>query len=396
MYDLFNIVNFNDGRYSTDGAVCTLYYFNKDRPFIIIQGYAYGLLLYYYDINSMNLILLNEQENGAEDYYIYNSFYNTFFFDAINNRDSIITDKKFKKKYLLCNFIIHCSHSDIELYGLSYLLDNINNLEEYIDTIVVGNSDIYQIVSYLKYEYPKLNIITYEEFMKIEDGIPFYITSYPPCNKTRNILAKINSLQYENNNVIKYIDNYKNMELFKNNIIEITFDIKTNRRILYNIIDFYVYIINNLINDFPNYIIKIFFTGFVHNTNEIFLNEQHNIANNIINSFNNNNLIFINLIGQSFHNILNNIINNDLFIGCGGTAAIHIIRWIFKKKTFSYSVIDFGVYYEFDRTHDSTSCSNYIPKEFIQFDGSDPNNSNFTIIDIPSTYLLIKNILLNE
>ena len=201
---------------------------------------------------------------------------------------------------------------------MSYLLDNINYLEEYTDTIVVGNVDIYQIVSYLKYEYPKLNIITYEEFMKLEDGIPFYITSYPPCNKTRNILAKINSLQYENNNVIKYIDNYKNMELFKNNIIEITFDIKTNRRILYNIIDFYVYIINNLINDFPNYIIKIFFTGLVHNTNKIFLNEQNNIANNIINSFNNNNLIFINLIGQSFHNILNNIINNNLFIGGGG------------------------------------------------------------------------------
>jgi hypothetical protein len=97
MYDLFNIVNFNDERYSTDGVICTLYYFNKDRPFIIIQGYAYGLLLYYYDINSMNLILLNEQKNGAENYYVYDSLYNTSFFDAINNRDSIITDKKFKK-----------------------------------------------------------------------------------------------------------------------------------------------------------------------------------------------------------------------------------------------------------------------------------------------------------
>lgn len=388
MYDLFNICTLYNGNVYT-----ILYYFNKDRPFIIIQGYIYGLLIYYYDIYSMNLIILNYHKNGAEDFYYYEK--NDIFLNAINNKYSIIYSKKIEKKYLMYGYINYVGHQDIELYGLSYLLDNINSLEEYTDTIVIGYNDIYNMISYFKSEYSNLNIITYKEFTEINDGIPFYFTSYPACDKSRNIIAKIDSLQYTNNNVIKYIENYRNIELVKDNVIEITFDIRTNRRKLYNIIDFYVYIINNLLNDFPNYIIKIFFTGYINNFNEHDLSEQNNIANNIINSFTNNNLIFMNLIGKPYHNVLNNIINNDLLISSGGSSAVQLTTWLFKKKAFIYSIIGFGPFYDFEITHETTSFSHYIPKEYIYFDCEDSQHSNYKIIDIHSTYLLIKNILLN-
>lgn len=372
--------------------ITIFYYFNKIKPFIIIQSYTYLQICFYYDISSKSLIVINNGSDPGLDNFL-NS---PNLLDELNNVNQLINIKQLNKKYLLYGLIeTNYAHQDIELNGLSYAIDN--NLLEQLDALVINESldDIYKVDTYLKSEYPNLKIITYDEFKTNEYGIAVHFGSYTNMDTSKDIITKVVGYNNEENNVSKYIN--KQLEL-NNKLIEITFDIRVNRRIIYNLKDLYKYIINALIQDFPEYVIKINFTGNISLKNNYGDRcRQNEIANDIINSFNyenNSNIFFVNTIGTPFCNLLNNIIKSDLFIGVGGASGLILINWFFKKPMYMLTYSKEGLFNDFQYVHNSLQFTQFIPENLINYDYNCPYFSPSTITDIPSTYLSIKKMLL--
>jgi len=156
------------------------------------------------------------------------------------------------------------------------------------------------------------------------------------------------------------------------NILEISIDIRTNRRYLMNQVFFYTKLIKNIVHDYENYTIKINFLGCFETKNYIINDknkeyiEQNKIVNNIINHFKKDkNIYFKNFIGKNILYTKNNVINSKLFIHSFGTSVSNLLNWIYNIKT-----ICIGPHEAYDwTTIQYTILQNYntiiIPKEYI-------------------------------
>jgi hypothetical protein len=279
----------------------------------------------------------------------YSTSGNNFQLTVIENNLNIIysiglNTKKpvvFNKTILFFGFIGNPGHHLWnEISGLFYFLNEKNNIN-LIDSIAIGKYDIFNIKKYLTDTY-NIKTINYNE-----DNYPVFLNIYPVFFNSifiDNVTTK--PLKCFMNIVIPYSisNNLKNLQ--------IVLDIRTNCRIILNIIELYIFTIKTLYLEIPSqYKLNIVFTGrFLTNLNNIDLtndkeiNDQNLIVNKIITNFTNTNIIFDNLIGKPFENIINHIHNADLMIVIFGTSAPNLVNWICNTKTigfvqpFNYSV----------------------------------------------------------
>jgi hypothetical protein len=149
-------------------------------------------------------------------------------------------------------------------------------------------------------------------------------------------------------NINELFDIKKNEnKITENKEIELTFDIKTNRRTLINPDIFYQNIINDLLNDFKDYNFKINFCGCFSNkcynidknNNEEYL-KQLELINKIISKISSNRIKFKILIGDNIIEIFNEIINSNLCCLIMGTSPSNLLNWIFRKKCIGIGPIE--------------------------------------------------------
>ena len=229
-----------------------------------------------------------------------------------------------------------------EISGLYYFLQN-NEYHNKIDGIIIGPYDSFNIESTLKQKY---NF----EILKFTDI--FQECRYSGFKNLTNIFPIVLNSFYIDKNVKNLLDNTINDNCTinddKENILEISIDIRTYRRYLINQDIFYTKLIQKLADQYKEYNLKINFLGcFQTNTNTIDKTtheeyiEQTKIVNNIIQNFKKNkNLTFKNLLGEYFLNIKNKTIKSKIFIATFGTSVSNLMNWIYNTKIIVFGPIE--------------------------------------------------------
>jgi hypothetical protein len=353
-YDVYNIVF-----YYKDAPII-FYYCNKDDPYVLIQTSSYMDFVYIFYINKKEGFTISNSTSGFQ-YYLNEIKY------VLTNFNMILhTEIKFNK-FLFFGFNNNIGHYLWnEISGLFYFLNN-KEYHNKIDGIVIGQYDFFNIESYLKNNY-NFNIIKFNELFNSN-------ACYNSIINLNNIFPVFLNSFYIDKEVRHIIDfNMNDHEIYEEqkNILEISIDIRTNRRYLMNQVFFYTKIIKNIVHDYENYTIKINFLGcfetknyIINDKNEEYI-EQNEIVNNIINHFKKDkNIYFKNFIGKNILYTKNNVINSKLFIHSFGTSVSNLLNWIYNIKT-----ICFGPFEAYDwTTIQYTVLQNYntiiIPKEYI-------------------------------
>ena len=250
---------------------------------------------------------------------------------------------KFGKKMLYFGMISNIGHHLWnEISGLFHFLNNKNNID-LIDGIVIGPYDFFNIQKYVTDIY-HIKTIKFDVI-----NFPLYLNTYP---------VFLNSIIIDDicTTPLKYIMNIgieDNIHSISDNL-QIVLDIRTNCRIILNIVEFYVFLIKTLYdNTKSKYKLNIVFTGrFLTNLNDINIDtdteilNQNKIVSNILSNFKISNIRFDNLIGKSFNTIINCIHKADLMIVIFGTSAPNLVNWICKTKTIGFvQPSNYNVYY---------------------------------------------------
>ena len=342
-----------------------LNYCNEKEPFIVVQASVYMEFMYIFYINKKEVIKISA--SPRDQMYYFDDILNTIYWVNNNNINTYV--KNFKK-YVFFGFNMNIGHHLWnEVSGLFYFLEN-KNYHDKIDGIIIGPYDAFNIESVLKKKY-NFNILKFTDifgdcrhfgFKNLTNIFPIVLNSLYIDKNVKNLLDDIN-------------DNINSTTNEDDNILEISIDIRTYRRQLINQDIFYTKLIQNLIDNYSNYLVKINIIG-VFETNVTYITtdnieyiEQNKIANNIIQNFNENkNIIFKNLIGEHFFYIKNETINSKLFIGVFGTCSSNLLAWIYDVKQ-----IIFGPHkaYQWKHiSHDTLQKYNIImsPEEYILTD----------------------------
>jgi hypothetical protein len=374
-YDVYNIYfNYKD-------APIILYYCNRSDPFVVIQLSSYMDFQYIYYTNKKEIIIISGSTN-AMNYYYFPELNNCLkHVNNINNTPLPISiDNKFKK-YLFFGFNMNTGHYLWnEVSGLYYFLQN-KIYHNKIHGIIIGPYDFFNIEEYLKKNF-NFNVLKFNDlFNKCVHN----------CNiNLNNIFPVFLNNFYIDKNIKHMIDGTNITENDINtDIIEISIDIRTNRRYLINQEIFYTKLIQNLLDDYKEKRLNINFLGCFqtncyiidNNTDEEFI-KQNKMVSNIVENFNKNKTIkFNNLIGQHFVHIRNQTVKSKLFIASSGTSVSNLMNWIYNIK-----VIGFGpkeaynwkeIQYNILKNYDVVMC----PIEYITTNNGlqDPFDINFDL-----------------
>jgi len=321
-YEVYNVIfNWRD-------SPVILYYCNRNDPFIVVQTSSYMDFQYIIYINNKEIINISEN-TSAHDYY-FNEIFNSITSTNLNCSNKIEFEK-----YLYFGFNLNTGHHLWnEISGLYYFLQN-KSYHDKINGIIIGPYDWFNIAEFLKKNY-NFNIINFEDKfgkckhlkpINLNNAFPIFLNNYYIDNNISNTFFPI-------------IVNTDSVVKEETELLELSFEIRSNRRVLKNSDFFYINLIEKLLNDYKNYKLKINIVGCfettVHiidvNTNEEYI-EQNVIANNIIQHFyHNKNIIFENLVGKKFLDIKNDIINSKLSIQIAGTGVVNLMTWIFNTK----------------------------------------------------------------
>jgi len=379
-YEVYNVFfNYRD-------CSVILYYCNKDDPFIVVQTSCYMDFEYIVYASQKEFIQISGS-NGIGDYYIVDII-NTI--NYVNTNITTILHINNYKKYLFFGFNANVGHHLWnEVSGLYYFLEN-EDYHNKIEGIIIGPYDFFNMEYILKKKY-NFNVIKFIDIFKhcrhcyyknLENIFPIFLNNYFIDKNVKNLL--------EYNNIIN--DDIINDD----NILEFSIDIRTFRRNLINQDIFYTKLINRMLDDYKNYIIKINFLGYFQMNNSIIDTntnveciEQNKIVNNIIQNFTENkNIIFKNFIGQSFFSIKNNVIKSKIFIHSFGTSSSNLMNWIYNVK-----IIVFGPIEAYNWTNIFDLLKNdYIlcPKEYILTNNGLQNPFD---VDFDLYYIFFKNKL---
>lgn len=308
-----------------------IYYCNINNPFFIVQLSSYMDFFYIGYFKQKKIIEISYSTAGHEWYLssVLHALKSPF---KIDNNLNI-----YNRKYLYICFNSNVGHHLWnEISGLYYYLLN-PEIHNKLEGILIGPYDFFNLKKILSEKY-NLKIAIYQNYYDYNICNLNYSIDIFPCF--------LNNYYIDNTN-IKNIFNINDTEKNKSTI-EITIDIRTNRRILINQEIFYKNLINELINDFKDYNLKINFCGrFENNCFKINKNndyeyiEQINIINKIINNINKNNKIIIkNLIGFDIIDIFNEIFNSNICIFTAGTCSSNLLNWIFNKKVITIGPLE--------------------------------------------------------
>lgn len=312
-YTVFNIIMLSPHVF--------IFFFNINNPCFLIQNYCYMDFFYFGRVKNKNLIQIANSSSGNElDLPIIENNLNFIYSVGVSNK--IVT---FSKKMFFFGMLSNVGHHLWnEISGLVHFINNKKNID-LIDGIIIGPYDFFNTEKYL-------NDICNIKTVKLNaNKYPICLTIYP---------VLINSIILDNTckKYVKEILNYtpENITSLHAKKKQFVFDIRTFSRVLLNITETYIFIIDQiykLIGD--KYIINIVFTGrFLTDLNDINILidtdiiSQNKIVNEIISNFNNTNIIFDNLIGKKIDKIINHIGNCDFMIMMFGTSAPNIINWI--------------------------------------------------------------------
>jgi hypothetical protein len=291
---------------------------------------------YFGDYNSKKIVEISHSTAGHEWYNdtVINLLKMDIPIKKIDFYNICNNIKNYNQKYIYYGFNNNPGHHLWnELSGLYYFLKN-NDFHDKINGIIIGPYDFFNIKEYLIKNYNKFKIIDFENV----NGKVFY-----NCNYVLNNFPCFLNSHYIDENIDELFNIKKNENKeIKNKEIELTFDIKTNRRVLINSNIFYENIINDLLNDFKDYNFKINFCGCFSNkcynidknSNEEYLN-QIKLINEIISKISNSRVIFKILIGENIIEIFNEIINTNLCLLNMGTSPSNLLNWIFRNKCIS-------------------------------------------------------------
>jgi hypothetical protein len=330
-------------------------------------------------IKEKKLIEISHSTAGHE-YYLSSLLHAIKSPFKINNNLNI-----YNRKYLYICFNSNVGHHLWnEISGLYYYLLN-PEIHNKIEGIMIGPYDFFNLKKILNEKY-NFKIEIYQNYHDYNINNLNYSVDIFPCFLNNYYIDKT---------YIKNIFNINNNEKDKSTI-EITIDIRTNRRILINQHIFYKNLINELINDFKDYNIKINFCGrFENNYLKIKKNndpeyiEQINIVYYIIKNINKNDKIIIkNLIGFDIIDIFNEIFNSNICIFTAGTCSSNLLNWSFGKKviTIGPSEIFDWEYMQYDVLQNYELS--FIPKDYIIESNGLQGTFN---IDFNKSYQFIKN-----
>jgi hypothetical protein len=354
-YEVYNIIfNYKD-------APIILYYCNINDPFILVQTSSYMDFEYIIYINNKEIINISKS-TAVDGYYL------PEIFESLKIKNTTTYNENKFIKHLFFGFNHNTGHHIWnEISGLFYFLQN-KKYHDKINGIIIGPYDSFNIKTYLKNN-TNINVIDFNDFfgkcyhncnINLNNIFPVFLNSYYIDKNIKNI---INPIVLQENNEI-------------NNILEVSIDIRATRRYLINQDIFYTKLIQNLIDNYNNYLVKINFIGcfetninFITSDNIEYI-EQNKIANNIIQNFSNNeNVIFENFIGKKFCSIVNSTINSKLFISSFGTSVSNLMNWIYNTKQIVFGPLD---------------SYNWL---FIQYNIL----KNFDVIAVPKEYITLSN-----
>ena len=360
-YKVFNIIMIS--------YLTVVFFFNIDNPCFLIQNYGYMDFFYFGRIKKRALIEISLSTSGnyLELPLIENNL-NIIYRAGLNIRTSGL---KFSKKMLYFGMISNIGHHLWnEISGLFHFLNNKNNID-LIDGIVIGPYDFFNIQKYVTDIY-HIKTIKFDVI-----NFPLYLNTYP---------VFLNSIIIDDicTAPLKYIMNIgieDNIPSILDNL-QIVLDIRTNCRIILNIVEFYVFLIKTLYdNTKSKYKLNIVFTGrFLTNLNDINIDtdteilNQNKIVSNILSNFKNSNIRFDNLIGKCFNTIINHIHKADLMIVIFGTSAPNLVNWICKTKTIGFvQPSNYNVYYSIQHLVLKNETCLVIPTKC--FESVDENNN---------------------
>jgi hypothetical protein len=323
-YNVYNIYfNYRD-------SAVILYYCNENDPFIVVQTSVY-MDFHHIFYPSKKEIMQISDSSGYGTYYIADVI-NTIKF--VNNITTPITPVTNYKKYLFFGFNMNLGHHLWnEVSALFYFLKN-KKYHNKIEGIIMGPYDSFNLQKFLKNNYG-FNIL---KFTDLFDNCRHFHFK----NLTNIFPIFLNSFYIDEN--IKKLINYIDDE----NILEISIDIRTFRRHLINQDIFYTKLIQNLLDHYNEYKIKINFLGcfqthsnMIDKKNNSEFIEQNKIVNTIIQNFyENSNIVCKNFIGESFNIIKNEVIKSKLFISTAGTSISNLLNWIYNTKQIYFGPIE--------------------------------------------------------
>lgn len=332
-----------------------VYFFcNVDNPFIIVQSTSYTD--FFFNIFLRDKIILETScstaGNSEQLHYVLNKL----------NFNKIYKSIILKKKCLFFGFNENVGHHIWnEISGLYFFLEN-KEYHDKINGIVIGKYDYFNIEEYLRNNY-SFHISKYIENTEIE-VFPLFVNHFYIHKDVKYLIDK----SFNKDKVY-----FKNI---KDNVIEICIGLRINRRVLFRQSIFYTKFIENIIKNYSNYKIKIYFTGIFSTHSNVISNDNfelvdgNRIFNNILENIKNRSLLnekleLINLIGYSFDNIKDILKNVVLMIGIMGTSIPNLLNWIYNKKYIVFGPKECYVWntIQFDVLHNDNCI--YTPVEYV-------------------------------
>ena len=336
------------------------YVCKKEEPFIIIQGWVYATLHWYYEVKT-NMLIRNESRSGEErDTYIIKRCLADILKHLKNPSLDLITPKK---RFYYFGFITNIGHQLWnEVSGLLYLIHN-EELLKNISKIIIGPVDFFGMEKVLKDK----NIST-EVWKGNRESFVDHIPIKTHMSYIPNDITKLFNIPKRDKN--------------KNEIV-LTIDIRSYRRVLDNQCEWYSYLINRVHKTFPDKKIKLNFCGnfvslhkgAIPNMEEI--GQQEAVREDIINNVHRD-IEMNNLIGSNILECFEEACNSDLCLATLGTSISNLSNWIFRNKVIFYGPSACYCWQPIQSNIMNNKEGIFLPIEFII---SEPNNreSNYNL-----------------
>ena len=312
--------NYSNFFFYRDVPIFYYYFENDNNSFFLLSGGFYNLpiAVYYLEKNIYYRLVFS---NPGGEYNQVPEIIETLNLtnDFINNKYKII--QNCNKKIICFSFFIFQAGHYIwnEISGIYPLI--LTKIIKNIDILVIGDWDVYNMTDFILSENSSCKIIKYSDFINESNNYNafyFKLGEGFVLEETRTLI-KNNIKPYKFNKKVLY------------------FNLKLDRRVLLNISDIYIYIINKLNKD--NIINKentiIIFDGYFKNNlnlnyynsnSEKYLDAVKYITDNI-----DNNIEYISLIGMETHEGVKYYDSIDYFIG-SESSNMDLIKLIYKKK----------------------------------------------------------------
>jgi len=341
-----------------------IFFFNKQNPTFIVISQIYREIGYIGYVNQELLIKINTSTSGFS--MIEPTLVNNFSYLTTMSKNS---GHLSNKQNICFGFVSNVGHHVWnEISGLLLFLKYPDNFKN-INNIYIGQYDIFNIKKYLIENYNFKIVDNNNDTYLCKTEIPIFLSSFIINHEdTINLFNKLFDFDY-----------YSLVNSYENNLFELSIDIRTCSRNLINITDIYKNLINMLDEKYKcSYKLKIYFIG-IFETNVFKINKENTdyikqnvIVTDILNSINNKNIIYENLIGKPIQEIFKKLINIKFSITIGGTSISNLLNWIYKKNviglcgTTFYSLVN-------DIQYDCLKNFNVFvpPIEYISDIGSD-------------------------